>query len=139
MSVWISCNNKNMSVWLNKYWSNWMCMPQKPYLFGNKFHTIYYGDFKNRLPIICWVELVGRKYRPQRTKGLWREDNTVGLILQKSRSLWNIRKVVIMDSRFLCQDNSGNNGERCVRPAFISGEYIDEYFDWNLIGHNKTL
>ena len=41
---WISCIDKSMIDWLNKYCPGWMCVPRKPHPFGNEYHTICDSD-----------------------------------------------------------------------------------------------
>ncbi len=59
---WISCIDNSMIDWLNKYCLGWMCIPRKPDLFGNEYHTI--GNLIKGAPIMFHVELVEGKDRP---------------------------------------------------------------------------
>jgi hypothetical protein len=50
---WLSCINKSMNSWLNKFCLRFMSLSRKPHPFGNKFHSIAGGD--NGKPIMWRV------------------------------------------------------------------------------------
>ncbi len=58
---WFLCLDESMIDWLNKNSPSWMCVPQKPHLFGNKYHTICDVDLKEGCPIMYHIELVEGK------------------------------------------------------------------------------
>ncbi len=44
ISSWISCIDKSIIDWLNKYCPGWICVPRKPNSFGSKYHIICSND-----------------------------------------------------------------------------------------------
>ncbi len=76
---------------------------------------------------------------------------TVGLMFQMSCNLWNLGKIVTMDSGFcvskgiIAMKEKGVFGEAFVKPrgqrwsVLVPGKYIDEYFATKPISHCKTL
>ncbi|KAL7447726.1 hypothetical protein ACHAXS_000082, partial [Conticribra weissflogii] len=61
---WLSCLNKSMNLWLDKYCPGFICLPKKPHLFGNKYHIICVGD-QGRSILWC-AELVEGKDCPKK-------------------------------------------------------------------------
>ncbi len=150
---WLSCLDESMIYWLSKYCPGWMCIPWKPHLFGNKYHTICDGDSKKGCPLIYQVELVEGKDWPKELGPKEFEDQgkTVGLMMHMSKNLWNIGKIVTMDSGFLvakgilAMREKGVFGQSLVKPrgcgwlVLVPRKYIDEYFANKEIGYCKTL
>ncbi len=61
--VWISCLNKSMNSWLNKFCPGFMDCPRKPWPFGNKYHSIADRDENGHNPIMWRIQLVEGKDR----------------------------------------------------------------------------
>ena len=97
---WISCLDELMSFWTNIYsCPGFMFVPRKPWPFGNEWHTICCATSG----VMYAIELVEGKDRP-RELGSPEYDNhggkTVGLLLRLTKQLWNLGKVVVLDSGF---------------------------------------
>ncbi len=41
---WIYCLDKSISPWMDKFCPGFICVPQKPHPFGNKYNTICNGN-----------------------------------------------------------------------------------------------
>ncbi len=66
---WISCLDKSMNSWMDKFCPGFMCVPRKPHPFGNEYHSIADGD-QGRA--IMWrVELVEGKDWPKLSNVAW--------------------------------------------------------------------
>jgi hypothetical protein len=52
---WLNCLDKSMNSWLNKFCPGFMVCPQKPWLFGNEYHSIADGDENGQHPIMWRV------------------------------------------------------------------------------------
>ena len=53
---WLNVLDKLMSSWLSKFCPGFMCVPQKPHLFGNEYHSI--ADEDDGKPIMWRMKLV---------------------------------------------------------------------------------
>ena len=97
---WISCLDESMSAWLNKFTCpGFMCVPRKPWPFGNEWHTIACGI----CGIIYQAELVEGKDEPKCNRGPKEFDElgkTVGLLLHLTKSIWGTAKIVVLNSGF---------------------------------------
>lgn len=97
---WISCLDESMSYWTNIYsCPGFMFVPRKPWPFGNEWHTICCANSG----VMYAIELVEGKDRP-REMGPSEFENlggkTVGLLLRLTKQIWNLGKVVVLDSGF---------------------------------------
>ncbi len=69
MQSWMSCLNKRMDLWMDKFCPGFMCVLHKSHPLGNEYHFIADGD-QGR--VIMWkVELVGGKDQPKLANGAW--------------------------------------------------------------------
>ncbi len=53
--VWLCCLNESMNSWLNKFFPGFMICPQKPWPFGNEYHSIADGDENGHNPIMWCI------------------------------------------------------------------------------------
>ncbi len=58
---WLNCIDKSMSSWLNKFCRGFMCIPRKPHLQGNEYHSIADADKDGSQPIMWCMKLVEGK------------------------------------------------------------------------------
>jgi hypothetical protein len=155
VTSWISCLDKLMSSWLSKFCPGFMCMPCKPHLFGNKFHTIANGD--GGKPIMFRIKLVKGKDHLKKADGSWAfpsENNCLSktrkTMLEMTKPLHGTGKVVVTDSHFCIRDGvtachkKGVNFQAYVkkrqhRQKGVPGDHIDEYLREAPLGHCKTL
>jgi len=62
MPGWVNCLDESISKWLGKYTCpGFMCIPRKPWPFGNEYHTICCGVSG----ILYAAELVEGKDEPR--------------------------------------------------------------------------
>ncbi len=133
---WISCLDKLMSSWLSKFCPGFMCVPCKPHLFGNKYHTIADGD--SGKPIMFWIKLVEGKDRPKKADGSWafpseynRLSKMTKTMLEMTKPLHGTGKVVVADSSFCVRDGviachkKGVNFQACIKKRHIRDPTID--------------
>lgn len=136
---WISVLDESIQEWFNR-WScpGWMWVPRKPHPFGNERHTIACG----LSGILFWSELVEGKDRPKQLGKLEFQEmgNTTGTMLRCTKPIWNMGKVVVMDSGFcvvrgICElmkrgvYSSALIKKRRYWPKDVPGEEIREHFD----------
>ena len=95
---WVSCLDESISIWTNKWTCpGWTFIPRKPHPFGNEYHTICCGT----TGILYQMEMVEGKDMPKEVKmarNVKRCEETIGLLLRLTRSLYSTGKVVILDS-----------------------------------------
>ena len=87
-----------MSTWTNKYsCPGWMFVPQKPWPFGNEYHTVHC-----LLSGIHWqMELIEGKDSPSEIVPKFKnQGKTVGLLLCVLEPIFARGNVVILDSGF---------------------------------------
>jgi hypothetical protein len=104
---WLSCIDKSMNMWLNKFCPGFMSLPRKPHPFGNEYHSIADG---NKGRFIMWhICLVEGKFRPKLPNGLWAfplkfkqkgYNKMVDLLLDMMEPIHRMGKVVTGDSGF---------------------------------------
>lgn len=97
---WVVCLDESMSKWINK-WAcpGFICIPRKPWPFGNEWHTIACG----KSGILFFVELVKGQDRPAWMGNKKYDEKggpTVGLMLRMTEPIWHSSRVVVMDSGF---------------------------------------
>ena len=83
---WINTLDESMSKWVNEYTCpGFMCVPRKPWPFGNEYHSICCG----LMMIMYFVELVEGKDKPhERPMKEYNEmGKTVGLMLRHTKAL----------------------------------------------------
>mmetsp|Transcript_31656 Transcript_31656/g.67062 ORF Transcript_31656/g.67062 Transcript_31656/m.67062 type:complete len:180 (+) Transcript_31656:812-1351(+) len=104
---WLSCLNKSMNLWLDKYCPGFMYVPRKPHPFGNEYHSICDGD--QGRSILWRVKLVEGKDHPKKANGEWAFpcefkcagiSKTAALMLCMTKPIHRKGKVVTMDSGF---------------------------------------
>ena len=108
---WISCLDESMSKWVNKFtYPGYMCVPRKPWQFGNEYHTICCS----KSGIMYAMELVeGRDTPPQRPAKKFSElGKTVGLMLRLTHCLHSSSKAVVLDSGFCVLKGLQSSGRR---------------------------
>ncbi len=66
---WLTCLDKLMNTWLNKFCPGFMTLPCKPHPFGNEYHTIADGD--DGKPIMWRMKIIEGKDRPKKADGNW--------------------------------------------------------------------
>ena len=97
---WISCLDESISIWTNRWTCpGWTFVPRKPHPFGNEYHTICCGE----TGILYEMEMVEGKDMPKEIKEarkVKRGEETIGLLLRLTRSLYSTGKVVVLDSGF---------------------------------------
>ena len=135
---WVSCLDKSMSTWTNKYsCPGWMFVPQKPWPFGNEYHTVCCS-----LSGILWqMELVEGKDSPSEIVPKFNnEGKTVGLLLRVLEPIFAKGMTVILDSGF-CVLNGiiklkkrGKYASALIKkwkywPKHIKGDYIKAHFN----------
>jgi hypothetical protein len=107
--AWISCLDEWMNSWLNKFCLGFMVCPQKPWPFGNEYHSITDGDENGHNPIMWRIQLVEGKDRPKLGNGRWvfpttweneGYTKTVELLLDMTAPIHWTGKVVTGDSGF---------------------------------------
>ena len=60
-SSWLSCLDKSMGTWINKYTCpGFMFFPRKPWPFGNEYHSVCCGE----TGVMWGIELVEGNDRP---------------------------------------------------------------------------
>ena len=69
--AWISCLDESMNSWLNKICPGFMVCPQKPWPFGNEYHSIADRDENWHNPIMWRIRLVEGQDRPTLGNGRW--------------------------------------------------------------------
>ena len=144
LSGWISCLDESMSIWNNKYTCpGFMCVPRKPWPFGNEWHTIACGLSH----ILFQVELVEGKDQPRARgqKQFNKLGKTVGLLLRLTKPLWSTGKVVVLDSGFCVLKGIVELKKRGVFaaalikkrrywPKHIDGDAIATFFEDKQVG-----
>ena len=98
-SAWVLCLDESMSKWLNEYTRpGFMCVPRKPWSFGNEYHTISCGLTRvlNRMYIVEGKDMPSQR-PPKEFSDL---GKTFGLILRLTKSLWHTAKLIILNSGF---------------------------------------
>ena len=91
--------DKSMSKWVSKFTCpGFMCVPKKPWPFGNEYHTICCAISG----IMYQVELVeGKDERLERcTKEYEDCRKIVGLLMRLIKPIWGSGRTVILDSGF---------------------------------------
>ena len=143
---WISCLDESMSYWTNIYTCpGFMCVPRKPWPFGNEWHSICCG----LSGVMYAIELVEGKSQPRELPAPEFEHlggKTVGLLVRLTRAIWNTGKVVVLDSGFcvaraLTQLSArGVFGAALIKkrrfwPKHVDGDMIRGHFDASPVGH----
>ena len=106
---WLNCLDESMSSWLNKFCPGFMCVPCKPHLFGNEYHSIADGD--DGKSIMWRVKLVEGKDRPKKAGGQWvfptefpGYGKTTMTMLEMTKPIHGKGKVVVGDSGFCVRE-----------------------------------
>lgn len=96
---WVSCLHESMNLWKNKYTCpGFMNIPRKSWTMQNEYHTIDCGI----CDISYALELVESKNEPTQCNKIEETGKTTLLLLRLTESIFNKRKVVIMENDFLC-------------------------------------
>ena len=141
---WINCLDESMSTWINKYsCPGWMFVPQKPWPFGNEYHTV-----RCSLSGILWqMELVEGKDSPLEINPIFNnQGKTVGLLLHVLEPIFGKCMVVILDSGFCVLKGiveikkrgiyaSALIKKRTYWPKYIKGDVIRQHFDDKAVGN----
>jgi hypothetical protein len=152
---WLNCLDESMSSWLNKFCPGFICVPWKPHLFGNEYHSIADGD--DGKPIMWRVKIVEGKDRPKKADGRWafpsefpaRLGKTTTTMLELTKLIHGKGKVVVGDSGFCVWEGVIECHKRGVWfqayvkkcgnwPRGVPGAVIDGYFDDMPLGHCLT-
>ena len=124
-----------------------MCVPRKPWPFGNEWHSICCGI----TGIMYAVELVEGKDEPtQRPKKYATLGKTVSLLLRLTESIWGTSRLVILDSGFCVLEGILALRERGVFasalikkrrywPKNVDGEAIIRHFSDKTVGDIDAL
>lgn len=141
---WISCLDESMSKWLSEYTCpGFMCVPRKPWPYGNEYHTIACGVSG----VLYALELVeGKDTPPERPRKEFEVlGKTVGLLLRLTKVLWGTSKVVVLDSGFCVLKGlvelrkkgvfaSALIKKRRYWPKYIPGDEIKKHFEEKEVG-----
>ena len=141
---WVSCLDESMSKWLSQYTCpGHMCVPRKPWPFGNEYHTIACGETE----VMYQTELVeGKDCPPERPVKQYDElGKTVGLLLRLTRPIWGSSRLVILDSGFCVLKGivallakgvfaSALIKKRKYWPEYIKGDAIAAHFKKKEVG-----
>ena len=132
-----------MSTWTNKYsCPGWMFVPQKPWPFGNEYHTVC-CSFSG---ILWQMELVEGKDSPSEIVPKFNnEGKTVGLLLRVLEPIFAKGMTVILDSGFCVLKGiielkkrgvyaSALIKKRKYWPKHIKGDDIKALFDGKDVG-----
>ena len=151
--AWVSCLDKSMMAWLNKYSCyGWTDVPRKPHPFRNEWHSISCGVSG----IMFGIELVEGKDEPKerpekefnQIEG--RKTKMVGLLLRMTKPLWNSGKVVVLDSGFCVLKGLMRLLKRGVYalavikkqrywPRFIKGDDVKQHMEGKEVGTTDAL
>jgi hypothetical protein len=146
---WIACLDESMSKWVNQYTCpGYMCVPRKPWPFGNEYHSISCGVSG----IMFAIELREGKDTPAQRPAKEFDDlgKTVGLLLRLTRGIWGSGRVIILDSGFCVLLGiiwlrvkglfaSALIKKRKFWPKFVPGEDIIRHFDDRHVGTVDAL
>ena len=78
--LWLSCLDKLMNSWLDKYCLGFMSVPRKPHPLGNEYHSIADGD--EGKPIMWQIKLQEGKDRPKDVTGKFAFPSSTREIMQ---------------------------------------------------------
>ena len=105
LPLYLSCLNESMNTWLNQNCPGFMYVEQKPYPYGNEYHT--FADGNDGKPIMWRIKIQEGKDRPKKADGTWafpsqfeNESKTVKLVLEMTEPIHGTGKIVTMDSGF---------------------------------------
>jgi Transposase IS4 len=138
IASWISCLDESMSKWVSEFTCpGFMCVPRKPWPFGNEYHSICCA----LSGIMYFIELVEGKDEPrERPKKAYSElGKTVGMLQRLTQPIWHTGKVVVLDSGFCVLQalielrKRGVFGAALIKkrrywPKFIRGDEIAAHF-----------
>ncbi len=154
---WLSCLDKSMNLWLDKYCPGFMHVPRKPHPFGNEFHIICNGD--QGRSILWHAELVEGKDHPLKANGMWAFScelkhasisKTAALMLCTTQPVHRKGKVVMMDSGFCVAvgivelHKCRVFGQLLIKthcrywPKYVPGNKINNYFVRKELGETHT-
>ncbi len=152
---WLSCLDESMSPWTNKYCPRYMYVPQKPHPFGNEYHTIADGDQGKAIMWRAKVEEGKDKPIDGNTPRYPSQFEyylvTAKLMLEMTKPLFNLGKIVTMDSSFcvtagiLALHDHGVIGQALIKkrgrywPVNVPGDQIQDHFANLEIGDTNTL
>ena len=137
--IWVSCLDKSMSTWTNKYsCPGWMFVPRNPLTFGNEDHTVCCS-----LSGILWqMELVEGKDSPSEIIPKFNnQGKTVGLLLRVLEPIFGKGMVVILDIGFCVlkwivqfKKERGVYASALIKKRkywakYIKGDVIRQHFD----------
>jgi hypothetical protein len=137
-----------MSKWVNQFTCpGYMCVPRKPWPFGNEYHTICCGESG----LLYCMEMVEGKDTPPELPPAEYEfrGKTVGLLLRLTKTIWGTGRLVILDSGFCVLEGivalrrkgvfaSALIKKRQHWPKFIPGDMIVRHFDDKDIGESDA-
>ena len=149
MPGWVNCLDESISKWLGQYTCpGFMCIPRKPWPFGNEYHTICCGISG----ILYAAELVEGKDEPRDRppKEFSELGKTVGLLLRLTRSIWHTSRLVILDSGFCVLKGivelrkkgvfaSALIKKRRYWPKFIPGDDFIAHFEVKEVGEADAI
>ncbi len=141
-----------MNSWLNKFCPGFTVCPQKPWPFGNEYHSIADGDENGHNPIMWRVRLVKGKDRPKLANGRWAfptkwEDK--GYTKMAEAPIHRTGKVVTWNSGFCVTEgvtalhDRGVYGQflikkRRYRPEHVLGDMLDAHMAGKALGETNT-
>ena len=147
---WVSCLDESISIWTNRWTCpGWTFIPRKPHPIGNEYHTICCGT----TGILYQMEMVEGKDMPKEVKmarNVKRGEETIGLLLRLTRSLYSTGKVVILDSGFCVLRGlielrkvgvfaSALIKKRRYWPRYVPGDAINEKMKDKKVGECDSL
>ena len=141
---WVSCLDESMSTWTNKYsCPGWMFSPQKPWPFGNEYHT----ECCSLSGILWEMELVEGKDSPLEIIPKFNnQGKTIGLLLHVLEPIFGKGMVVILDSGFCVLKGIVELKKRGIYASalikkrkywskYIKGDVIRQHFDDKAVGN----
>ena len=145
---YMNCLDESMSVWTNMFTCpGFMFVPQKPWPFGNEYHTVCCCT----CGIMWGIELVEGKDRPRQLPRPQYDDlgSTVGLLLRLLTPIFHLGFIVILDSAFCVLKGIielRKNGvfasalikKRRYWPKYIHGEEIKDHFKDKKVGETNS-
>jgi hypothetical protein len=151
---WLNFLNESMSSWLSKFCLGFMCIPQKPHLFGNDYHSS--GDGDDGKPIMWWVKIVEEKNRPTKADSSWvfqaELRKMMAVMLEMTKPIHGKRKVVVGNFGFCVWEGVIECHKHGICwfqvyiekkwgnwPPGVPGDVINTYFDEAPLGHCETF
>ena len=119
---WLHCLDESMNSWQSKCCQGFMCIPQKPYLFGNEYHTI--ADGNSGKPIIWHIKLVEGKDWPKKADGwTWANLMEYNSMPAMAKTMMTLTKPIHGQGKIVIGDNGF-----CIRDGVIVCHQVGVFF-----------